>query len=1094
MSKKEFKGGQAKALEANGNVLVSASAGSGKTTILTEKIMQLVAAGHDVRKMAVMTFSNAAADEMKSRIVKGLYELMRDGNNAKIYEQLEAFPFAEIGTIDSFCFRLVKKYFSFVDVDPSVAPLEPDEEVLLLNECADQACEEAILNDNKQERDKFIEFVERYSGTRNIEGVKSLALELRTFIKKQLDADGTLAIDTQKKCEEYYRAYIEKHVKKLNVAVTGMNEAGNRLSPEAADVAKKVTDNAIALVDAKDDLALFFDRLSFCTEIKGGEWEYDKKTADKVAVNAFKTAISAYNSFVKNQGTICAHYRNAKGKRQADEDVETLKSLMRAVERLYADRKKKLNKIDFNDMAQYALTILQTNDGAIAKEVQASYDYIFIDEYQDTNYLQEKIFSLISNGNNVYVVGDVKQSIYRFRFAEPKIFTDRMKDFDVYHTGTNVHMNENFRSHPDVLKFVNAVCEQVMTDDFCGINYVRNDVMVSADPDKFPPDEDAVRVYFYEPDKKQEKPAAKVYSVREGEVEKGRDKETDYLCDMIEREIGQPFCDTDKKEKTKASTISYKHIAVLARTNKRVREIADALIERGIPASVSDGDAGLFRPRELLVDYVRLAVAPDDITVANICADGCHPLTEKEMTEVRRRSPKTSFLEALNTINEETELGEKINKMRVFWQELQRDGRTLRVSELMQKVLAAGLDARVRAMGAEASVRIRRFVSDVSRLECDADPSAFLEYYDDGYEGDRPVMLDDSVSVMTIHKSKGLQFPVVIVSSVHANQVTAHGNTGKLFADGKLGIALTCADFETGTAESNFCTDVIGLKQRNDEREEMARFAYVAFTRAQNRLIVLGQKTAVCTDIDDANSVEDLVTFAANGDPRIKEYYRSDYPEKGEATEPEEVVQKEYDLDELVFSYPYESDTKDVAKTSVSELLARDRDPGTRYAYAEDEPTDESKRGTAYHLVLQNISFDAETEEDVRSCIDDLVSLGEIEEKIANELSAQKILDVLRTEIMQKAQKSEVKREQPFVMPRQKGSDALVQGVIDLLIFEDDGVTVVDYKASKKGAAALREQYRGQMDLYAAAAEGIYKQKVKRKVLVNILLDYQTDL
>ena len=606
MSKKEFKGGQAEALTAQGNVVVSASAGSGKTTILTEKIKRLVAEGKDIRKMAVMTFSNAAADEMKSRIVKELYGMMREENAQVIYRQLEAFPFAEIGTIDSFCFRLVKKYFSVpgVEVDPSVTPLEPDEEVLLLNECADRACENAILKGTNKER--FIEFVERYAGTRNIDGVKSLALDLRSFVKKQRDATVVLGINEQKTCEEYYRAYIDKHLKKLNVAVTGMNEAGNRLSPAAAAVAKTVTDNVIALVDAKDNLALFFDHLSFCTEFKDSDWKSDwknneKKTVDESSLNLFKTAIKAYNAFVKSEGTIAAHYKNAAGKKQADEDVRTLKSLMVEVENLYAERKKKLNKIDFNDMAQFALTILRYDDGAIAKEVQKAYDYIFIDEYQDTNYLQEEIFSRISNGNNVYVVGDVKQSIYRFRFAEPKIFTDRMKDFDVHRNGTNVHMNENFRSHPDVLKFVNAVCEQVMTDEFCGIDYVRNDVMVSGEPDKFPPDEDAVRVYFYDEDKKKTKSAAEVYSVREGEVETGRDQETDYLCDMIKREIGQPFCDTDKKQTGKESRISYKDVAVLARTNKRVREIANALIEQGIPASVSDGDAGLFRPRELLV-------------------------------------------------------------------------------------------------------------------------------------------------------------------------------------------------------------------------------------------------------------------------------------------------------------------------------------------------------------------------------------------------------------------------------------------------------------------------------------------------------------
>lgn len=1097
--------GQIAALEPEkGNVVVSASAGSGKTTVLTERIVRLIVEGKSIRRMAVMTFSKAAAEEMKGRIVKKLFALMRENLDdevaERIRENLEAMPFATIGTIDGYCYSLVKKFFAVVGADPSAVPLEPDEGARMLEECIDYACEERIEDKDAD----FIGFAERYAGTRKLDDVKDLVAKLRGFLSVQPNEEEILSAPTQKNCERFFLQYAVGRTRKLIALVIGAANAGGAIREEEEQTGRLIEQNAVRLLDILSDETIapseriknYFGALQFCVDPKKTKKKLDGKgnPVPAFVLEIYNGAVDAFRGYINNMGSFRDSYENVVGKQYGERDVKTLIRLVRRTEELYSERKKKAGKLDFGDMAHFAREILR--DEEVARQVRESYDYIFVDEYQDTNYLQEELFGRISN-DNVYVVGDVKQSIYHFRYAEPKIINDRMEEYDVHKTGQVVRMNKNYRSHPDILRFVNEVCSEVMTGEFCDIDYRAKDLMDAGDPAHFTPDPDAVRIYYYEPEKKAALDPV-VYSVKDAEVEGEGDPGVNLVCDLVARELGTTLRFFDKgKEKT--LVVDKKDVAVIVGTNRDCREIAESLEKRGISAFVADDAKGVFAPRELLVDFVRVSLVTNEISLSNVLLNGQFGFLPGELVAIRQKSPKVPLLDALKSYSGETKLEDKIHSALDYIGKLKDLGRVLKASDLMRKVLSDRLEGYVLSLGAGVATRIRRFVDAVSRMECDADLNDFLDYYDTAYEGDRPVSRENSVTIMTVHKSKGLEYPVVVVPMVHKKQVGNGGRYDKLLVDRELGIAIKNADAETGVAADNFATRIIKQKKKDEERQEMARCAYVAFTRAESRLLVVGEKQSPCTDIDAVDSFGDLLTYAAykNKTDDLGRYVRTDFPpsteilaETGERPDYEDVL--EAAGKELFVDYPYAVDVS--SKATVSEL-AEQEDFVPNLFSTVGRKGSAAKVGTAYHLVLQKIPLSYTTVEEIDAFVGELKKTGEIEGAIADELSAIKILDLLRTDVLTRAKGKEILREQPFVIPVERGGEIqLVQGVADLLIFEEEGVTVVDYKASGLDREDLKMRYAEQLEWYALAVRKIYKKPIKGKVLLNVLRGYEVEV
>lgn len=1091
LDESRFNASQKKVLAAEGNTLVSASAGSGKTTVMIEKILRLISEGRDIKRMAVMTFSRAAASEMKSRLVKGLYEIARSTPqpDAHIMKQLEAFPFANICTIDSFCYTLVKKYFALVGADPSAKPLDPDESSLILDECVDKACEERL---EAEDRD-FIMLAERYTVARRLDSVKTQIKSLRGFLKVQTDPKKFLSKDFTEERERYFLSHFKKRAKKVLCACL---EAEPALREADLKQETDMTLDAVATLKAvcnAESAEEFFkicknrDSLSACRKRK------------EIYINArdlFNAAVASYNEFLKSAKEFYSVYCDERGREINISDCRSLAAVTLRAEQLYAQRKKREGKLDFDDMGALALAILK--DETVRNTVKESFDYIFVDEYQDTNYLQETLINAISNGNNVFVVGDVKQAIYHFRYAEPEIFHERMRRNDGLGEGSNILLNENYRSRKEILDFVNACLSEVMTEEFCAIDYRRENMMKAGS--EFNDGEPAVEIYLGA-EEKTENVCEGLYSVKEAQVTDGGDSEGRFVASMIEEIIstGQTVYRTKQKART---AVKYNDIAVLARKKSECVTIARALVEAKIPYSIADAEEGVYAPRELLVDFLRLCISAPDIALINALMSPVFNFTPEELMKIRNKSPKTMFWEALTRYKEQSDLEEKIVNAINYIKNLRKLGTALSAADVMTKVLSDGLDSYYLSMGGEAGAVIYKFLSAVGRMECAQNIRDFITYYDSAYKGEKPPSGRDCVVVMTMHKSKGLEFPVVILPFIDGRSVGVSLSKASMFADRELGLALKSADSEKGYSGDNFATKVQKLKQTAEEREELARLMYVAFTRAENRLILIGKNKKPCADIDSANCILDFVSYAAERNPALKGYFREYIPinsaVKREVSLPKS---EEADLSYLDTLYPYFESTVAPRKASVSELLETQEGVVKVFAAEGDEKlsgkgtehtlrnNDAAAIGSAYHLILQKIDLTVSSAEEIKRFAEFLTEERELETKQAEALDIGIILEALKSDIFKQALENVYYRELPFMSYKNvgNGDQTLIQGVIDLLIEEEDGLTVVDFKVSSAPPAILKKRYEKQLEMYAEAAGKIWAKPIKNRILFNIL-------
>lgn len=1065
-----FNESQRRALAAEGNVLVSASAGSGKTTVMIEKIFRLIASGKDVRRMVVMTFSRAAASEMKNRLVRRLTQEARVSSDVHLRRQLEAFPFANICTIDSFCYSLIKKYFAVIGADPSAKPLDPDESALWLEDAVDKACEEKLLSDGA-----FVAFAERYSSARRLDNVKNLIKELRKFLKVQSDAQAFLT-ERREAVDEYFLNDFRRRIRTARDRLTEARYAvvSAEMTEEEGkiNVALASLDKLYSTAGAEEFFrtAKFLVPFSKCTKRK--DIYLAAKGLYNEAAECYKDLISAIESY-------SSAFYDVRGNATNGADCRALLDVTLCAEELYGRRKASDGKLDFDDMGGMALRILA--DERVCAEVRASYDYIFVDEYQDVNYLNESLLMNISDGSNVFAVGDVKQAIYHFRFAEPGIFHDRMERYETLREGRNILLNENYRSREEILEFVNACCSEVMTEEFCSIDYRHGNMMragtESADRRR------SVDIYFL-PEERESVDLPKIYSVKEAECYDAGMKEARFVADLIAATVaGEEIACAGKS----ARKINYGDIAVLTRRRSEYALVARALQERDIPYSVGDAEEDTFAPRELLVDFIRLCVNASDATVVNLLLSPVFAFTPAELMEIRFQSPKTSIYEAVKTYNGDEVVEEKCRYFIDYAEETRELSEVLSVDELMQRALSDGLDGYYLSLGGAVSARIYKFLATVRRLECAHSTRDFLEYYEASYKGERPPAKKDGVTLMTMHKSKGLEFPVVILPSTHVRAVGTSASRSSLFCDRELGIALKSVDEEQGYAGDNFATKVQKLKKSNEEREELARLMYVAFTRAECRLIVTGKVKKAPSDLFCCDCIADFINYAAEKNPLLKGYFReipSFVRSEAEAKE-----KRRADFSYLFCEYPYLESTVTPNKMSVSEILERETgvaDPfGSRNA-------SNAELGTAYHTVMQKIDLNARGASEVEESIRRLTEEGEIEKETADRLDREKIALLMRSEVMELARGAKCYREQPFMSYETApgGDRVLVQGVIDLLIEEEDGLTVVDYKASALSERKLSLRYRKQLELYAQAAGKIWGKPVKRRILFNILQNY----
>lgn len=1102
MDAKNLNEGQRRVLEAEGNILVSASAGSGKTKVLVDKALDLIEKGGDIRRMIIMTFGRAAASEIKSRLLSELYGRLRSGKelDMRILEQIEAFPFADICTIDSFCYGLIKKYFAVIGADPTLVPLEPDEADLMLGESIDDACAEMLNGDAG-----FVEFAERYTERRRLDKLKGEIRSYFLFLNVQPDVDeflGKLA-ENFRPAEEYFLLRARKWCGRAEKAFERAAEAAKNCGLDAEFRSARELCLRFKILRGETSLEKF---LSEASRLSVGGKCLKKKAEYREAREAYNDAVDSARETVKRTEPFINAARGGRAREKSLSDCRKLTEVTLLSRDIYSAKKADKGRIDFADMGKCALKILA--DEEIRKDVANGYDYIFVDEYQDTNRLQEKLLNAVSR-NNVLVVGDVKQAIYHFRYAEPDIFNARMEKYRDGISGKNIFLNENYRSRKEILDFVNMVCAEIMTLSSGKIDYRKDGVMKSAEVFENP-SAPPVEVWIL-PRTKENKPTARgVYSVRDAETESAENFQADFVAAKTAELLGAEIYDARAGKYRK---VEKKDIAILARKNDSLAAVAESLGKLGIPYSMSDADRSPFPQRELLVDFLRLGLCTDDVPLINVMTSAVFGFSSKELSEIRRVSPKVPFWDAITAYKGNQNLEIRIKEFLDFAERLRLETAYMRASEIMNKVLDAGLDSYFARCGNGISERIRKFAETASLSVTDRSAEAFIKYYDENYAGERPPASADSISLMTMHKSKGLQFPVVILPFAEARSVDI--GRGKLFyADPDLGAAIKDVDVSEGRVFDNFYTLAHKLKTSDDEREELARLFYVAMTRAENKLVIIG-KTSSCKSCEKAVSMMDFLSVAKCGNPFLEDYFRDAeietfLPEKSEKN----ILRKAVRFEDLEWKYPYEEATVLPAKTSVTEITERaERDGGRgksdsivvgrkpdknsdfRRGENGEKKSGEREEGIILHEILRLISFDLEGREETESALKDMaaeIGLSPLEMPKYTE----RVIKILQNPLFEELRGKKCYRERDFIRYKTSpsGEKYLLQGMVDLLADEGKSLILVDYKYSGLPPAMLKARYGMQIELYSEAVEAIWGKPVGKRILFNILKDYCVSL
>ena len=729
---------QRAAIGAAGRTIVSASAGSGKTTVMIEKILRLIISGTDVKEILAVTFTNKAAAQMKDKLRREIIRAINRKDTspeqrARLREQLADVPGADISTIHSFCSRLIRSHFFAAGVDGSFSVIGSDDAAgsELRSKALDELFEEAY----DEGEEKFLRLLSVYWRKKSDNNLRKILLSLYDKLRERADyrefmqnflpfteekfdrIAAALFSMLREKCD-YYAALAEKEEEYFRAVGRTKSEK-----------------NAKTVAGALRAIAGEPDYFSACALPAKSGFSIPRKESAKKDDSEEDTLHMARlakicDSVKKDIFEDCAKVRS-----RAEELDDYLRSgeiaeclveyLLRLDDRLW-ELKRERGVLDYNDLEHVALSLL--SQPAVAEEMKAKYKYVFVDEYQDVNPVQEKILSAVS-GENVFLVGDVKQSIYGFRGSKSEFFVRKQREFEGTEGASSLFLTRNFRSADAVLDAVNSQFLRAMTNETAGIDYAAGSVMERGG--RYETNSGRVQVHIWKDEEKKEAERG-VYSVVDSYLA-GRKKLSEYgarVRRLIERERNREFFDPDTGKRRRAE---YSDIAVLSRKKGgRIAEVIGALTEEGIPvASVAAVNICKYPEVETLIDILSLIDDEEqDIPLCSALLSAMGGLTAEDLARIRlacpdrgedERAPR-NFRDCCRAYaaEQKDEIAFKLNRFYGYLKKLRTLSAVQDAGELLVGLLAeTNMEARLlsRDNGEECLRRIHRFIAEASEPE-----------------------------------------------------------------------------------------------------------------------------------------------------------------------------------------------------------------------------------------------------------------------------------------------------------------------------------------------------------------------------------------
>lgn len=1113
----------------NRNILVSAAAGSGKTAVLVERIIQMLTDEEhpmDVDRLLIVTFTEAAASEMKERIRSAIETALEvNPGNAHLQRQSTLIHSAQITTIHSFCLSVIREHFHLIDMDPGFRIAEEGELRLLKQDVLSELLEECYVN----QEERFMELVEKLGSGKNDKKLEGMILQLYEYSRSYPQPQKWLehCVNQYAECETYLKQegtgeepvflrraldwaqkYIEDLVELADQCIRICEEPdGPYMYAPMLEEDRIILDKLAGAADFEE----LYERLSdikwkALSRKKDESVDSEKRTQVQDIRKQIKDLIGELGKtyFYETPAELLLDMANAKG------TMEILAELVNRFAIMFADQKQRKHLIDYNDMEQFALQILtEEKEGELipsqtAREYQEQFYEVMIDEYQDSNLIQEAILTSVSTVSrekyNIFMVGDVKQSIYRFRLSRPELF---MEKYDSYSSEDSemqkIDLHKNFRSRPEVLDGVNYIFRQIMRRDLGGIVYDEQAALYPGA--EFEPMIGADGKSAYEME------LLLVDAQKTGNEFELSDNNKQLEVRVIAKRIKELLRTAKVTDKASGQLrpAEYRDIVILMRSVKGWADVVSSILaEEGIPAYIGSTE-GYFGTYEIsvLLDYLQLLDNQrQDLPLAAVLASPFVGLNPQQLAEIRLAAKEGFFYKAAEGLaqraGEEEEKEEKDSlayKLRAFYLQLTHFREMVpytAIHELLQKIIEeTGFSLYVAAMpgGERRIANVEMLVEKAAAFEGTSYKGLFnfiryieqLQKYDVDYgEANIADEQENTVRIMSIHKSKGLEFPIVFVAGM-GKKFNTTDITGSVIIHPEWGVGLDAVDLQRRTKIPTFLKKTIQQEIKLENLGEELRVLYVALTRAKEKLILVGcpsqkqlkevsedgmlcQKAVRRADgevlpfytLIGANSYLHWVVPALMGEDapvHCRIIGRTEMEEEEEIEQRSELLVRDvlehwatgtvYDAKlrehlevQSQYHYPYAEEQKLKLKFTVSELKKRaylqEESGETVYEepevvplipqfLQEEEVLTGASRGSAYHKLLELLNYElAYDENSLTAMMEELQKERKLSDEMVQCIRKADILRFLNSDsgrrMQAAAKRKQLSKEQPFVL------------------------------------------------------------------------------
>lgn len=1175
----------------NTSVIVSAAAGSGKTSVLVERLLRILSDNENrvpADKIIVVTFTNDAAAQMKQRLSDAVAkQLEADPSNEWLFSQQALIPSAKISTIHSFCFDLIRENVQSLDVSAGFRIIDDSEEKLIIAKASENVFER-LYGEQPELMKKLADFT--CSGARGDSELEKTMLSVYRFIMS-LPFPTDFLDGAKKRYEQPFderndplaAVYAESIAQQLESAAAlafyaaelvpddGKSKAQSIITGEAQlfeMLAERVKDTALPW-DERMPQPIKFEVCRYPKAEKGSDDAAVIDTVKDFRERYKKLANDACGSVFSLQSIMDDYRVNA----EIIDGISLLvKELIKEIERIKIEK----NALGFSDAEQLAVRLLCRKDEsgrivrtALARELSEYYKLIMIDEFQDANNTQSVIFRMLSHngtaekgGDNLFVVGDVKQSIYRFRLANPNNFLEVLDSSEPYKeglSGTNaaVLLNRNFRSSRDVVDFVNDVFENIMSRENGGIDYTDNEKL---DCGAKYPDADRTTEIIFSPDKDV---LTAVSDDENGEEPlSAAQAEAHAAAVRIKSMLGAEKV-FDKGEMRPCEPRDF---CILLRDRARGQLYADELNAMGIKA-VCEETVSYLQSREISVLVNLLKVIDDpmqDIPLVSVLMSPMFLLDADEMAELRLLSEKRDeklYKAVLKAVGEDSVYRAKAKLERFC--DIFKSLRICAASQSLERLIVTVYDSTdflssmsVYSDGEQKKANLRLLLEYAKSYEQNSSGglSGFIRYLNDVSENGGDFVrasvvspADNAVSIKTIHKSKGLEYPFVFLCGT-SRKFNLMDCNSRMQIHLDLGIAFKIQNLETGQLYDSFPRYAISCVNRRESISEEMRLLYVALTRAKERLFITvpdsdntrrriaqcaaqlaaedGNPSAVkassmldwllavlLTHPDSCRIQNEIFVPTRSSKAKIKVSFFEEASAEEEAHEETKALASEESVRRLMdnFSFRYKGDqTETLAKLTITEI-AKSENPEVflrRPEFAADRGRlTAAEIGTATHTFMQYADYSA-AEISPEAEAERLEALGIISSAERHSLGLEHIKAFFGSPLYERMKRSpEVRREQKFLIGisqlgldgmyglEYNNSNSMLQGIADCIFFEDGEMVLVDYKTDRvRCGEVLADRYRRQLVLYSAALEKIFHVKVRQAYLYSFSLDREIEI